>query len=344
MVGAVIFHNHLTDRQGVPMPLSARALAQSRSQFYRLIRDFFDQQAFVETETPILSTHLIPERAIEVFKTELNHPHRNSDTLFLCPSPELYMKLLVSEGIGDCYQICKVFRNAEHYSNRHFAEFTMLEWYAMGRTYIDNIALTQQLLTMLASHAHSETAYLFKSYVEVSVAELFQQKVDINLDVCNSLEAFQDLAHRAGFSDYAARAKSWEELFNLIFISHVENELPSDQTLFLKDYPSQIPTTAKRNGNNYERWEVYMKGWEIANCYTEESKYEQMLALFKQEEKQKRLMKTSHCIDYGYLDIFKKPFPECSGVAMGLDRLFAIFMNRNRLDDVTLFPFSDQLK
>lgn len=323
------------------MTQSIRSLAKARSQFYRLIRDFFDQRDFVETETPILSTHLIPESAIEVFQTELNHPHRDSDRLYLVPSPELYMKQLISLGVGDCYQLAKVFRNSEHYSHRHLAEFTLLEWYAMNDSYLDNITTTQQLLTTLTPYVHPETAHYFAQFSEMTMAELFQQKVNIALGDCTSLEAFQDIAHDAGFSEYAAQAQSWEMLFHYIFISHIENELPKDTTLFIKDYPAQIATTAKRTGNYYERWEVYMKGWEIANCYTEEVGYGPMLSLFKKEESLKKKMRTPHAVDYRYLDIFKEGFPSCSGVALGIDRLFALFMNVASIEEVTHFALSE---
>ena len=81
-----------------------------------------------------------------------------------------------------------------------------------------------------------------------------------------------------------------------------------------------------------------MKGWEIANCYTEEARYTEMLKLFKQEEILKNKMKVPHPVNYDYLDIFKNnQFPQCSGVALGVDRLFTVAMNAHSLEDVALF-------
>jgi len=323
---------------------SPREIARSRSLFYRKIRDFFDGLDYVETETPILSPHLIPESSIEVFKTELTHPHKAADTLFLTPSPEVYMKILISEGIGDCYQLTKAFRNAEHYSPRHHAEFTILEWYAMNKDYNDNIQITKALLKALAPLCHPETRFLFENFEEVTITSLFQDYVSIDLEQCAEFSDFKQVASAAGFEHYAEQSTNWEELFNFIFVSHIENKLPQDKTLFVKEYPAQIPTTAKRNNHFYERWEFYMKGWEMANCYTEEARYDEMYALFKQEEAEKNKMMTPHVVDYDYLDIFKKDFPMCSGVALGVDRLLSIAMNAQSLDEVALFPFGNYLK
>lgn len=323
---------------------SDRAIAKARGQFYRQIRDFFDARDFVETETPLLSQHLIPESAIEIFRTTLTHPHRSGDELYLTPSPEVYMKILISEGIGDCYQLTKSFRNAEHYSARHQAEFTMLEWYAMGRTYLDNIQVTQALLKTLAPSAHPETRDLFENFVEIDMRTLVHEQVGIDIAKCPDVERLKQAAVAAGFSDYAQVSEDWEDLFNRIFISHVEPALPADQTVFLKDYPAQIPTTAKRRGEVYERWEFYMRGWEIANCYTEEAGYAQMHQLFESEKKLKAQMMTPHHVDFDYLEIFREGFPLCSGVALGVDRLFAIYMNAPNLDAVSLFPMSDVLR
>lgn len=316
-------------------------IAKARSIFYRTIRDFFDNQGYIETETPILSPSLIPESSIEIFETHLNHFHRDSDKLYLVPSPEFFMKILLSEGFGDIYQITKCFRNAENYSPKHYCEFSMLEWYALNKDYKDNIKVQKDLLKALAPTAADDTRHLFENFSEITVTDLMQEYARIDLNECSTFEEFKEHASACGYEDYANVSSTWEELFDRIFISHAENKLPEDKTVFLKDYPAQIPTTAKRNGNFYERWEFYMKGWEMANCYTEEARYEEMKNLFQEEEKAKNKMITPHKVDYDYLDIFKGNFPVCSGVALGIDRLFAIYMNAGSLDDISLFPFSN---
>ncbi|MEJ2743407.1 MAG: hypothetical protein P8176_13245 [Gammaproteobacteria bacterium] len=262
----------------------------------------------------------------------------------MTPSPELYMKVLIREGVGDCYQLSKVFRNAEHDGPRHHPEFTLLEWYAMERDYLDNLAITQALLKTLAPSAHPAVRHLFESFTEVTMQEVFLDTTGIDLNQCEAFDGFVEAAIRAGYADYALRSTEWEELFNRIFISDVEPKLPLDKTVFLKDYPAQIPTTARREGAVYERWEFYMNGWEMGNCYTEESRYDEMHALFRREQALKAKMMTPHPVDFDYLDIFDGAFPMCSGVAMGVDRVFAVHQHADSLDAVSLFPFGTPLK
>jgi len=317
--------------------MNKRELALNRSKFYQDIRNFFNGLDYVEIETPILSTSLIPESAIEVFESQRVLSDGRCEPLFLTPSPEIYMKTLISEGIGDCYQLTKSFRNLEDASQKHANEFTMLEWYAMNFNYKDNIKVTQNLLRQLAPKASDATRHLFTDFIEVTMHELFHDYVNIDLAQAETLAQLQNQARKAGFSEYVDKSLTWGELFNFIFVAHIERQLPADKTVFVTNYPVQIPTTAKRNASHYERWELYMQGWEIANCYTEEARYDAMFDLFKQEAQLKLKMKVPHPVNYEYLNIFKNnAFPQCSGVALGVDRLFAVLQNAASLDEVSL--------
>jgi len=317
---------------------SKRDLAQARSQFYHSIRAFFDDRDYVEVETPLLSSHLIPESAIEVFATERVFSNGIKEQVFLTPSPEIYMKDLLSQGLGSCYQLTKSFRNMEESSKRHANEFTMLEWYGLAIDYKENIAQTQALLRHLAHHATNETRHLFTDFIEVTMSDLFKDIVQIDLEQAQTLEQLQQQATAVGFADYVAKAKDWETLFNFIFVSSVEPRLPLDKTVFVVDYPAQITTTARRNNQHYERWEFYSKGWEIANCYTEQADYHEMHALFTAEGALKQQMQVPHSVNFQYLEIFKdNKFPQCSGVALGVDRLLAVALNAESIQQISLF-------
>ena len=317
--------------------MNKRTIALKRSQFYQEIRNFFNAQGYAEVETPLLSPDLIPESSIEVFKTQRLLSNGKAQDLFLTPSPELYMKQLISEGIGDCYQLTKAFRNVEDSSQKHANEFTMLEWYAMDKHYLDNVRITQALLRHLAPLAAQSTQHYFLEFTQVTMNQLFQDFVGIDLEKSSDFESFQNQARLSGFNDYADQSNHWEDLFNFLFVSNIEPNLPKDKTLFILNYPSQIPTTAKKTGQHYERWEFYMAGWEIANCYTEEARYDEMVSLFKAEGQLKNEMMVPHPVNMSYLDIFKNDtFPPCSGTALGVDRLFALAMNAQSLEEISL--------
>ena len=135
---------------------------------------------------------------------------------------------------------------------------------------------------------------------------------------------------------------TWEEAFHIVFLTLVEPRLPSDRPLVLLDYPALVPTTARRRPGTpwAERWELYVDGVEVANCYTEETDAAALHALVREEEKRRASCRTSHEIDRGFPGIFPPGFPPCSGAALGMDRLEMVFAGEKSLEGVILFPFS----
>ena len=102
---------------------------QIREQVVSSIREFFLKQNFSEAEVPLLAPDLPAESYLEVFETKLLNRNRHKKQAFLTTSPEMFLKKLLVAGIGNCYSICKSFRNCEDMSDTHNPEFTILEWY-----------------------------------------------------------------------------------------------------------------------------------------------------------------------------------------------------------------------
>ena len=109
------------------------------------VRSFLNDRGYLELDLPALSPALIPESYVEVFETEYRYfDHRQK--LYLTPSPELFIKRLLVEDIGNCYYLGKSFRNSEPTSSKHLGEFTMLEWYRVDASYMD---LADEVLALL---------------------------------------------------------------------------------------------------------------------------------------------------------------------------------------------------
>ena len=142
------------------------------------------------------------------------------------------------------------------------------------------------------------------------------------------------------------RDPTWEEAFHILFLTVVEPDLPRTKPLVLLDYPRQVPTTARQNAGTpwSQRWELYVDGVEIANAYTEETDPDLLGALIAHEEERKKGCRVPHEPDRGIARIFPPGFPECSGVALGLDRLDMVFHGEKSLEGVILFPFSATLR
>lgn len=305
------------------------------------IRRFFAERQYLEVDTPLLSPALIPESLITPFSTRFASPHHGSRTLFLVPSPEIWMKRLLAEGSGSIFQISHCFRNSEQIGHLHNPEFTMLEWYTVDADYHDSADHTEELLDFLTS---AETPRTMRPPCRrMSMAEAFDGIAGIDLAACNDIEELRRQADRSGVSFQGER--SWEELFNALFLQLVEPELPRDRPLVLSDYPSRIATLAKQIPDTpwSERWELYIDGVEVANCFTEEDDPERVSDFYSHQEASLGEPEAASRSDRAFREVFKKGFPHCSGVALGVDRLLMLMSGRRELGGVIFFPLSDIL-
>ncbi len=324
-------------------------LLEKRSKIINSIRRFFIDNGYVETETPILSPFLIPESAIEVFETTYFTGENEKTPLYLIPSPELWMKRLLAQGSGNIFQITKSFRNMDQQGKYHNPEFTMLEWYTVDHDYMDSIDVTQRLLLSVACSFKGNPILSFggvdidlsRPFLRLSMREAFQLYLKADLDILilderqlNRLLTMQGL--------FFKEESSWESRFNTLFLASVEPKLPRDRAVILYDYPARIGTLARGGKNQLysERWELYMGGIEIANCYTEENDPAAVTRFIEEEAKKKGKARVKHRIDYklaGYME----GLPLCSGVALGVDRLIMLFLDKNSINGVIPFSISD---
>jgi len=324
-------------------------LLRGRAGIIKQVRSFFDSRDYLETDTPLLSPDLIPESCLEVFRTNLLSP-RGSLTpdkpCWLVPSPEIWMKRLIARHRVNLYQICKCFRNGESRGRWHSPEFTMLEYYTIRSDYIDSLKLTEELFAYLLDalqKGEKGRTELSPPFIKITMEEAFSRWAGFDLyRAAESPLAMEEEARRLGLSPLPGL--SVPELYDLIFIHAVEPNLKLERPVALIDYPAFVPCLAKKGsgGKTVERWELYTQGIELANCYSEETDAEKVRAFFESEKaiKEKNAL-VPHKVDDDYWKLFSaknKPFPECSGVAMGLDRLIMVLTARQTIDSVLPFP------
>ena len=321
-----------------------KAAAKFRSILYRNIRSFFDERDYTEVDTPILSTTLIPESTIENFSTRFQNPFLPSTELYLVPSPEIFMKQLIARGWGSVYQIGHCFRNSEQLGHIHNPEFSMLEYYTVGADEEDSIRITEELFASLLPK--DSPKYLRPPFARLSVAEAMQQYAGVDLDKHQKQATLAQEAKRLGLT-LPDEPESWEETFNRIFLTFVEPNLPQESPLVLERYPKQIECLAKQDGAYRRRWELYVKGVEVANCYDEDRDQATIQAYYRDEyarlvQKREESGTVIPDVDPSLASVFSA-MPPCSGVAMGLDRLQMLLMGKSDLEGVILFPLSGML-
>ncbi|MBO4410082.1 MAG: elongation factor P--(R)-beta-lysine ligase [Spirochaetales bacterium] len=317
-----------------------RQTAISRSRLYANIRSFFSDRGYLEVETPTLSPDLIPEATIDNFGTTFVNEFAGSREMYLIPSPEIFIKKLLADGSGSVFEISKCFRNCEQLGRIHNPEFTMLEYYSVGFDEKDSIALTQEFLR--ATALEGCPSCVLEDFEVLTVREAVLRYTGLDLDGLQRPADLRAAAQKLGL--IIPGPESWDDTFNRIFINFVETALPKDHPVCLTDYPKQIECLAEAEGNYRRRWELYAGGIELANCYLEERDPD-IAADYYRREYQKLLAlrsdngKTIPDIDDSFCDVLAR-LPECSGVAMGLDRLLMLETGRKDMDDVLLFPFS----
>ena len=310
---------------------------KTRDKIIKEIRKYFSDMGYLEVETPVLSPSLIPESHLEVFSTKSINPYKGEKEFYLTPSPEIWMKKLLAEGSGSIFQITKSFRNSEQTGRYHNPEFTMLEWYTTGANCKEAIIITENLFDKLAAIFNCN---LLKSpCIIISIKELFLKHTGIDLEKFKTAELLTEAIKKAGFGDKSNY--TWEEAFNYIFVSIIEPALPKEKPVIVTDYPLQIPCLAKKteDGKWFQRWELYVNGIELANCYTEETNKKIIDDFFQEQEKLKSNSLVNHFIDKSYTDIFSNNFPDCSGVALGIDRLVMAITGASKIEDIISFTF-----
>ncbi len=319
-----------------------RKRLEKHQRFAGEVRDYFSDRGYIEVDTPVLSPFLIPEPALEVFQTQLLGPSGQSRDLWLAPSPELWMKRLVGRGSGNIFQMSRSFRNGDFGSPVHTPEFRLLEWYTVGSGYLQAVDVTEglfdRLLTAGPANGWSPRSELSPPFRRMTMREAFRRIAGIDLSRCQDVESMVSAGRAGGVR--MPKQCTWEEAFHIVFLTSVEPSLPRDRPLVLLDYPALIPTTARRlSGTPWaERWELYVHGVEIANCYTEETDPLTLRELLRKEEERKTRCRVRHRIDTDMATAFPRGFPPVSGTALGVDRLEMVFFGEESLEGVI---FSD---
>lgn len=308
------------------------------------IDEFLKKRGYLKVDLPVLSPALIPESYLEVFETEFNY-FKKKEKLYLTPSPELFLKRLLAYGIGNCYYLGKSFRNSEPNSFLHSFEFAMLEYYKVGAGYME---LAKELLEMLKSIAKkinnqsSKIIYqgkeiLLDRWEKITVAEAFEKYAGITEKELFDKQLFLKRAKEKG---YRVDGFSYEDLWSQIYVQEIEDNLGvNGNPVLIYDYPKEFAALAKLNsdGKTAQRFEFYINGIELGDCYTELVDWKEQGLRFKREDLQrKKEKKISYPIDKGFIKVLKYGLPACAGIAIGLERLAMLFANVEEIEKLKL--------
>ena len=328
-----------------------------REKVLTAIRRFFQDRKFHEVETPTLIARPPAESYLEVFETTLLDRARNPSKAYLSTSPEVPLKKLLVAGIGNCFALTKSFRNTETQSDLHNPEFTILEWYRVHANYKDIMEDCEELVLFINTYLErmgsnprnlrpTELMYqrkhvdLSAPWERLSVAQSFAKWAGIDFGEFLDFTKAKEIAMNKGYR--VEKQTTWEELYNQIFLNEIEPHLGRGKPTILYDFPSAMGALAKKKQSDprfAERFEFYIEGLELGDCYSELTDAKEQKERFERELVEiKRLGKTFYAYDNDFIDALKVGLPTCSGIAVGVDRLVMLFANTKKIQDILFFP------
>ncbi len=302
-----------------------------RAKIIQYIRQFFYQRDVLEVETPLLASAGVTDLYLDNMTSQFIGPeHASGKTCYLQTSPEYAMKRLLAAGSSCIFQICKAFRNDE-LGRYHNPEFTMLEWYRINYDHHD---LMQELNTLLQGVLNSEAADKY-TYQDIFIKLL---KIDPLSSNTNELSLF---LKDNNYSDIARQLDSYDDLLQFIFSQFIEPKIGQDRPCFIYDFPANQASLAKINTDDPRtaaRFEAYYKGIELANGFYELSDASEQVKRFEKDNQLRQVQGlASKPIDDKLIAALEHGFPNCAGVAVGIDRLIMLALNKYHISEVLSF-------
>jgi lysyl-tRNA synthetase class 2 len=306
-----------------------------RAALYRRIRDFFHARGVLEVETPILSDAGNTDPNIESLRTRFDGPATaGARERWLRTSPEYPLKRLLAAGIGDCYELGRVFRDGEA-GRRHNPEFTMLEWYRVGWDHhrlMDEVAALVGEALALVDRAPSVRKRTY--------AEVFRDHAGVDPHHA----PVESLRVALGDVRIDGEGLSRDDWLDLLLTHRIEPALAqSGRIELVHDFPaSQAALSRIRPGDPplAERFECYVDGIELANGYHELADAVEQRARFGADLAKRRARgRIEPPRDERLLAALASGLPDCAGVAMGVDRLLMVLGTSTTIADVVAMPF-----
>jgi lysyl-tRNA synthetase class 2 len=308
---------------------------QLRAQSYGLMRAFFAERNVLEVETPILSAAGNTEPNIESFCTTFSgHVDAGARERWLRTSPEYPLKRLLAAGVGDCYELGRVFRNGEA-GRRHNPEFTMLEWYRVGWDHRQLMQETIELVNAALAMVERRAEVVITSYRQLFIDEL-------GLDPLHaSIDELRGPLGEFGIDPAGLRRDDWLDLL----ITHtLQPAFPRDRITVVHDYPATQCALAKIRAGEpplAERFELYLGQYELANGYHELNDASEQRIRFERDNAVRRGRGLPEVpLDERLLAVLDG-MPDCAGVALGIERLLMCLAGTDAIADVLAFTFAE---
>ena len=318
-------------------PTAGVGALRMRAGLYAAVRAFFAERGVLEVETPVMSAAGNTEPNIASFSSDFSGrtdgaPRRR----WLRTSPEYPLKRLLAAGVGDCYELGRVFRDGEA-GVRHNPEFTMLEWYRVGwdhRQLVDEtVALVRMALSLVERDATLE---------RIAYRDLYRLR--LGLDPFLATEA--ELRNALGDVAVDPEGLTRDDWLDLLMTHRLQPRFAAGTLLAVQDWPATQAALARLRDTGdgiavAERFEIYLGPVELANGYHELCDADEQRARLERDQRVRAARgDVQPPIDERFLAALEHGLPPCAGVALGVDRLLMAMLGTDRIADVLAFDFA----
>ena len=311
-----------------------------RAQIINTMRQYFNEQGYLEVDTPILQS--IPGGAAA--RPFITHHNALDIDLYLRIANELYLKRLIVGGFKGVYEFARDFRN-EGMDRTHNPEFTCMEIYVAYKDYNWMMQFVETMLERIATTLHGTTELKmwgndisFKApFRKAPMVQLIKEETGVDITGMDEAQ-LRETCRQLGVETNPTMGKG--KLIDAIFGEKCEHKLI--QPTFVTDYPIEMSPLCKRHRDNpelTERFELFVCGKELANAYSELNDPIDQLGRFQE---QLRLSEKGDdeamFIDMDFVRALEYGMPPTSGMGIGIDRLVMMMTGAQSIQDVLLFP------
>lgn len=315
-------------------PIAGASILRARAELFAQIRHYFEVHDVLEVETPMLSVSAVTDPNIHSLQLSPD----NSTARYLHTSPEFPMKRLLCSGLGNIYQIARVFRAGEK-GRFHNPEFTMLEWYRLG---YDHHELMREL-DELVHTVWPENKTLPRSEF-ISYGAAIERYSGVPLEELDCLK-IEHIIRQNGHTPPDEMPDDIDTWLDLLMTHVIAPQFPKNRFTVLFDYPASQAALARIRYDEppvAERFEMYFGELEVANGFHElTDPIEQQQRFRSEQAKRQKLGLPQVPYDKNLIDALAHGMPDCAGVAVGLDRLLMILCDINSISEVLGFDYDN---
>lgn len=319
---------------------NVKSIFIARTKIINSMRNFFNENGYLEVETPILQS--IPGGAAA--RPFVTHHNALDIPMYMRIADELYLKRLIIGGFDGVYEFSRNFRN-EGMDHNHNPEFTCMEIYVAYKDYLWMMDFTEKMIERVITEVFAtdtvkigEKEICFKRpFKRVTMIDSIRENTGYDItgmnekqlrEICNKLDIEID--------DAMGKGKLIDEIFG------AKCEGTYIQPTFVMDYPVEMSPLCKRHRDNpelTERFELMVNGKELANAYTELNDPIDQRARFEEQiQLSERGDDEAMFIDQDFLRAMEYGMPPTSGMGIGIDRLVMLLTGQPAIQEVLLFP------